>query len=157
MKRKQGLPVIGWREWVSLPELGIRRIKVKVDTGARSSSLHAYNLEYFRRKKKDYVRFEVHPLQRNSTKVVRTEAQILEHRNVKSSSGRSTYRPVIVTELELFDIKWPIEVTLANRDQMGFRMLLGREAVRRRFVVDPGKSYYAGKPQNPKSKKRSAA
>ena len=146
ISRKPQLPVIGWREWVSLPELTIKTIKVKVDTGARSSSLHAYDLREFERGGHVWVRFKVHPVQRKSDEVVEAEAQVLEHRSVRSSSGRATVRPVIVTHVTLLDQTWPVELTLANRDEMGFRMLLGREAFRGRFLVDASKSYYGGRP-----------
>ena len=145
--RKSGLPVIGWREWVGLPDFGIKTIKVKVDTGARSSSLHAFNLRKFERDGVKWVRFQVHPVQRKSHKTVELEAVVLEYRSVRSSSGRAAIRPVIITNVELLGITWPVELTLASRDEMGFRMLLGREAFRRRFLVDAGKSYYGGKPK----------
>jgi hypothetical protein len=151
---RRQLPVIGWREWVSLPELGIKTIKVKVDTGARSSSLHAYDLEEFERDGAPWIRFSVHPVQRNTSEVVQAEARILEYRRVRSSSGKATRRPVIVTSISLLDKTWPVELTLANRDQMGFRMLLGREAFRKRFLVDAGKSYYGGKPVRQQRSKR---
>jgi hypothetical protein len=147
MKR---LPEIGWREWISLPDFGVRNIKVKVDTGARSSSLHAYDLEYFRRRGREYVRFEICPHQRSSKSAVVVEAPVLEHRSVRSSSGKASKRPVIITNIAMLGEKWPIEVTLANRDEMGFRMLLGRQAVRGRFLVNPGQSYYGGKPKRRK-------
>ena len=151
---RRQLPVIGWREWVSLPELGIKTIKVKVDTGARSSSLHAYDLEEFERDGAPWIRFSVHPVQRNTLEVVQAEARILEYRRVRSSSGKASRRPVIVTSISLLDKTWPVELTLANRDQMGFRMLLGREAFRKRFLVDAGKSYYGGKPVRQQRSKR---
>ena len=146
--------VIGWREWVSLPDLGIERIKAKVDTGARSSSLHAYDLQHFDRGGVNWVRFRVHPLQRNSNSVVQAEAAVLDFRSVRSSSGKVTLRPVIVTNIEMLGYAWPVELTLANRDAMGFRMLLGRQAFRQRFLVDAGRSYYGGKPKRKKPKLR---
>lgn len=150
------LPVIGWREWVKLPDLGIKRIKAKVDTGARSSSLHAYDLHEIDRDGEKFVRFNVHPMQRSTKKVVEAEAKILEYRSVRSSSGKASMRPVIITNLEMLGQNWPVELTLANRDEMGFRMLLGREAFRGRFLVDAGKSYYGGKPKRKKKKTRSS-
>ena len=135
-------PVIGWREWVALPQLGIAAIKPKVDTGARSSSLHAFCVEEFSRNGVTYVRFRVHPIQRDSSLTILAEAEVLEYRNVTSSSGERSVRPVIVTDIEALGQRWPIELTLANRDQMGFRMLLGREAIRGRFLVDAGRSFY---------------
>jgi len=147
---KAGLTVIGWREWVGLPELGVKKIKAKVDTGARSSSLHVFDLEVFERDGAEWVRFQIHPVQRNDVRAVKAEAKVLEFRSVRSSSGRSAKRPVIITQVELFGITWPIELTLARRDKMGFRMLLGREAFRRRFLVDAGKSYRGGRPKRKK-------
>jgi hypothetical protein len=151
--RKSGLPAIGWREWVALPDLGIKRIKAKVDTGARSSSLHAYELELFVRGAHEHVRFKVHTIQRNNDVVVAAEAKVLEFRSVRSSSGKSQMRPVILTNIELLGQLVPVELTLANRDEMGFRMLLGREAIRHRFLVDSGKSYYGGKRKSTKNKR----
>ena len=152
MKRnKSQLPIIGWREWVGLPDLGIKTIKAKVDTGARSSSLHAVNMQEFERDGVQWVRFQVHPVQRKRLDAVEVEAAVLEYRSVRSSSGKAAVRPVIITNIELFDIRWPVELTLASRDAMGFRMLLGREAFRGRFLVDAGKSYYSGKPKRLKN------
>jgi hypothetical protein len=150
--KNKTLPVIGWREWVALPELGIKSIKVKVDSGARSSSLHAFDLKTFNRDGEQWVRFKVHPLQRSHEKIIAVEAPVLEFRSVRSSSGIAKMRPVIITEVELLGEKWPVELTLASRDNMGFRMLLGREAFRGRFLVDGGKSYYGGKPKRKKRK-----
>ena len=158
-QEKSRLPVIGWREWVGLPDFGIKQIKVKVDTGARSSSLHVSHLKEFERDGETWVRFKVHPVQRKSDKTVSVEAKVLEFRSVRSSSGKAAMRPVVVTHVALLGITWPVELTLASRDEMGFRMLLGREAFRRRFLVDAGRSYYGGKPKRkklPKKPKRRA-
>lgn len=133
--------VVGWREWVALPELGVERIKAKVDTGARSSALHAWDVTEFERDGERWVRFAVHPIQRDNETVVRCEARCTDRRRVRSSSGVATLRPVIGTELRLGERRWRIELTLVRRDVMGFRMLLGRQAVRRRFLVDPGRSF----------------
>ncbi len=137
-------PVLGWREWVRLPELGVDRVKVKVDTGARSSSLHAYDVQRVERDGETHLRFQVHPVQRDDSVVVDAEIPLHEDRKVRPSTGRQTVRPVIVTEVELADRRFPIEVTLANRDRMGFRMLLGREALAGRFLVDASGSFLAG-------------
>ena len=145
--KKKDLPVIGWREWVSIPEWEITRIKAKVDTGARSSSIHVVNLEQFERDGAQWARFRVHPLQRKSIKTVAVEARVLETRLIRSSDGKATLRPVIVTNIKLMGKTWPVELTLASRDEMGFRMLLGREAIRRRFLVNPGSSFYGGQPK----------
>ena len=152
--KTRNLPIIGWREWVALPQLGIAYIKPKIDTGARSSSLHVSQIEEFQRGEALYVRFKVHPIQRNRSFGVKAEAEVLEYRNVASSSGQKSLRPVIVTEIQMLGQRWPIELTLANRDEMGFRMLLGREAIRGRFLVDAGNSFYAGKLKT-KSKRKS--
>ncbi len=146
MKKIQ-LPTIGWREWIALPELGVQSIKVKVDTGARSSSLHAYDVEPFRRRGRDFVRFKICPLQRNHKRIVEAMAEVLEYRNVRSSSGQVTMRPVILTTIELLGRRWPIELTLANRDEMGFRMLLGRQGIRGKALVDPAHSFFGGQPK----------
>lgn len=139
-------PVVGWREWVALPALGVRAVKAKIDTGARSSALHAYNIERFDRAGERWVRFTIHPWQRDVATTVVAEAPLLDDRWVRSSSGRQELRPVVTTDVELMGVRWPIELTLSNRDPMGFRMLLGRQAVRGRFIVDPGRSYRGGKP-----------
>jgi hypothetical protein len=139
--QKPSKPIVGWREWIALPALGIDAIKVKIDTGARSSSLHAFDVEEFDRDGARWVRFVVHPLQRDVKTTLQAEAPVLEFRHIRSSSGHTTHRPVVSIEIELDGQRWPIELTLAARDEMGFRMLLGREAVRGRFVVDPGRSY----------------
>lgn len=150
------LPIIGWREWVGLHDLGIDRIKVKVDTGARSSSLHAFDLEPFRRRGQQWVRFGVHPQQRSREGEVQVEARVLEYRSVRSSNGKASERPVIVTPITLLGQTWPVELTLAGRDEMGFRMLLGREAVRRRFLVDAALSYLGGRPPRARKNKKKA-
>ncbi|MEL7499850.1 MAG: RimK/LysX family protein [Planctomycetota bacterium] len=154
MKKKiqniKDLPVIGWREWVKLPDLGIKRIKAKVDTGARSSAIYAYDLNEFSRDGDGWVRFKIHPQQRSTKEVIVAESKILEYRLVKNTGGKSTRRPVIITNITLLDSTWQVELTLANRDEMGFRMLLGREAFRGRYLVDAGGSYYGGKPKRKK-------
>ena len=133
--------IIGWREAIVLPQLGIDRIKAKIDTGARSSALHAFNITEFEHDGKRKLRFQVHPFQRNHEVTVTTEAELLEYRKVRNSGGVAQLRPVIVTEVDLGGQSWSIELTLTNRDVMGFRMLLGRQAVRHKFLVDPGKSF----------------
>lgn len=143
-------PIIGWREWIDLPDLGIRRLKVKVDTGARTSSLHASNIEFFARGGKRWVRFDVHPKHRDASLTVRSEALLHDQRAVRNSGGRAERRAVIHTTMRFLDEEWPIEVTLTGRSDMGFRMLLGREAIRGRFAVDPRRSYVGGKPPTKK-------
>lgn len=137
--------VIGWREWVSLPECRVPHIKAKVDTGARTSSLHAFRLEEFVEGDIAWVRFEIQPEQRSSLNAIPVTLPVIDHRKVKSSNGTVQIRPVIETTLETLGQKFNIELTLTNRDEMGFRMLIGRAALRRRFLVDPTRSYYGGR------------
>jgi hypothetical protein len=151
MKRKRsktGAPdkIIGWREWLSIPGLGIETIKAKVDTGARSSALHAFKIRRFERDGEAWVRFQVHPVQRNTKKTVACEARVHDERKVRSSAGHEQIRVVIREQVEVLGERFFIDLTLTNRDAMGFRMLLGREAVRGRFLVDPGRSYFGGRP-----------
>ncbi len=135
------LPVIGWREQLCLPELGITQIKAKIDTGARSSALHAFAIETFEQNGKAMVDFKVHPYQRDTHRSAIAQAELLDWREVRNSGGQTQLRPLIVTTVELGNYTFPIELTLTNRDVMGFRMLLGRQAVRQRFLVDAGKSF----------------
>ena len=143
-RRVRTLPLIGWREWVDLPELGIRDIKSKIDTGARTSSLHAWSVRPFVERGAPHVAFVVHPVQRRRLPTVECIAPIHDQRLVKSSTGHRQMRYVIRTNVALGGLEWPIELTLADRDAMGFRMLLGRSAVRRRFAIDAGRSFIAG-------------
>lgn len=136
--------VLGWREWVALPDLGIAAIKAKIDTGARSSALHAFDVETFSLDGRQKIRFKVHPQQRDTTQTVAAEADLLERREVRNSGGHTELRYAILTSLEIGRGRWAIELTLTNRDAMGFRMLLGRQAVRGRFFVDPGRSFLLG-------------
>lgn len=138
---QEPLPVIGWREHIALPELGIPELKVKIDTGARSSALHAFDIEPFQDAGKMMVRFKVHPYQRDSDRTILAQAEVIDQREVRNSGGDTQVRSVIQTKVELGGFAFPIELTLTNRDKMGFRMLLGRQAVRRRFLVDAGQSF----------------
>jgi hypothetical protein len=136
--------VIGWREWVALPELGVDAIKAKVDTGARSSSLHAWDAEVVAGPSGPLVRFVLHPRQRDMSLTVVATADLVGWRAVRSSNGDVETRPVISTLVAIGEHQVPIELTLTRRDRMGFRMLLGRQALRGRFVIDPGQSFAGG-------------
>lgn len=135
---------IGWREWAGLPELNVDAIKAKIDTGARTSALHAFRIEPYWRDGEVWVRFELAPMQRSQATRVPCEARAIDQRAVRNSSGGVDQRYVIKTMLRLGEACWPIELTLANRDQMGFRMLLGRTALKGRTVIEPGRSFLLG-------------
>ena len=139
--------IVGWREWVGLPGLGVPHVKAKVDTGARTSALHAFDLHEFTRDGDDWVRFEVHPWQRSKADAIVVEHPVHDRRHVRSSTGHAQERVVIRTEILLLGRPVLTEVTLARRDAMGFRMLVGREALRQGFVVDAARSYYGGRPE----------
>lgn len=133
--------VIGWRENVALPKLNIPIIKAKIDTGARSSALHAFNIRELELNGSRIIQFQVHPRQRDNQTTVIAEAELLEYRKIRNSGGIAQLRPIIKTQIELGKQIWAIELSLTDRDVMGFRMLLGRQAVRNKFLVDPGKSF----------------
>lgn len=138
--------MLGWREWASLPDLGITNIKVKVDTGARTSCLHAFKLEPFQKDDAEWLRIWVHPSQDSNVEHV-CEAPVLEQRTVTDSGGHRETRYVIQTTLVIGDKSFRTEVTLTNRDTMKFRMLLGRQAMNGRYIVDPKASYLTGVPK----------
>lgn len=139
--------IIGWREWVSLPELGIPRLKTKVDTGARTSSLHACCVEVIEKTPhQKQVRFIIHPQpKRFPEKSIKCIADLIEIREITDSGGHKENRCVIQTSVVLGTQCWPIEITLTSRDSMRFRMLLGRTALEQRFIVDPSHSYLYSK------------
>lgn len=137
--------VVGWREWVKLPELGLDRIKAKVDTGARTSSLHAFDICPFLHNGQQWVEFKIHPKQRNTDLVETCSAKVVDQRVVTDSGGHKEQRWVIATMLVIGSHEWPIEVSLSSRDDMTFRMLIGRTALKRRAVVDSARSYVIGK------------
>ena len=139
----------GWREWVQLPEVGVPWIKAKLDTGARTSSLHAYKITRFEKDGENWVRFRVRPWQESDEDEVVIECPVHDVRSIRSSSGHVQERYVVKMRLELLGRKVTAEVTLSNRDQMGFRMLIGRQALRRRFVVDAGASFVGGRAPRP--------
>jgi len=137
---------IGWREWVALPELDVPWLKAKIDTGARSSALHAVGLEPFERDGQPWVRFDIHPWQRSSHDAVKVEAAVTDIRTVRSSNGASEQRPVISTTIDLGGCLLPVDLTLTRREQMGFRLLIGRQTLRGHFRVDPDRSFVHGRP-----------
>lgn len=143
---KQGKIILGSEEWCSLPELGIPAIKARVDSGAKTSALHAVNIAPFIKEGENWVRFDINPIQKNEKTIIHCEAKLIDKRIVKSSSGYREQRFVIQTMLEIGNEVWPIEMTLTNRDSMGFRMLLGREAMSGRTMVDPEEKYVLGQP-----------
>lgn len=143
---RRELAVAGWREWVGLPELGLDAVKAKLDTGARSSSLHADDVTIIERHGVPFARFSVRPWQRSSNGAVWGELPLLDERDVRSSTGHVESRPVVLGNVTIVGIVIPAEITLTNRDAMGFRMLIGREALRGRLLVNSGRSYVGGRP-----------
>ena len=138
--------LLGWREWVAMPDWGVGAVKAKVDTGARTSAIHAFDIELFERDDEQWIRFAINPLQRSTRDSVVVEAPRLDRRTVTSSSGTRSYRPVVSTKLYVAGVTLDAELTLTRRDDMGFRMLLGREVLRRGFLVDASQSYLGGRP-----------
>lgn len=147
--------VIGWREWIAMPDLEVGEIKAKIDTGASSSALHAVNIERFRRRGRDMVRFDIHPHQRDAGDTVLAEAELVDLRKVRSSTGHVELRPVVLIAVRIRGRQWITEFTLTSRYEMGFRVLLGRRALRGRFLVDTERSFVAGRPHGSSRTKRS--
>ncbi len=133
--------IIGWREWVSLPELGLPAIKAKVDTGAKTSALHAFRIKRITHDGRDSVHFYIHPLQKNSTLVQECIAPILDQREVTDSGGHKELRYVIESRLSIGKFAYNIEMTLTARDDMRFRMLLGRQGIRPSMLVNASESF----------------
>lgn len=140
-----GKMIIGVEEWCAFPALAIPAIKARVDSGAKTSALHATHIHTFKRAGLLWVRFDVHPLQRNAKLTRQCEALVIDRRVIKNSSGSSEKRYVIKTALSMAEQSWDVELTLTNRDSMGYRMLLGREAMIQRMLIDPAGSFYLGK------------
>jgi ribosomal protein S6--L-glutamate ligase len=136
--------IIGWKEWCALPSLDIPGIKAKIDTGAKTSSLHAYDIEPIQYRGETWVRFSLHPLQRHNEIVIVRKAKVTDQRYVTSSSGHRELRYVINTTLKIGKIVKTIELTLANREKMVFKMLLGRDALTKDFIISPDKQHCQG-------------
>ena len=144
-KTKKNKVLVGWREWCSLPEIGIPAIKAKIDTGARTSSLHAFDIKTSRTEQHGRVHFSSHPIQGNSKIVIQCHAPIVDERYITSSSGHKELRCVISTKLVLGNITQEIQLTLSDRDPLRFRMLLGREALSKNVIINPGRSLCLGR------------
>ncbi|WP_203291949.1 ATP-dependent zinc protease [Maricaulis parjimensis] len=142
-ERRGGAPsiIVGWREWVGLPDLGDFRVKAKIDTGARTSAIHAWKIQPFEKDGEPWVRFELHPNQDDNLTRIPCEMPVLESREIRSSNGQVQTRYVVSTRLRIGPHVWPIELTLTRRDEMGFRMLIGRTALRPNALVDPARSF----------------
>ncbi|MCC2029969.1 ATP-dependent zinc protease family protein [Microbacterium tenebrionis] len=145
VKTSHSNTLTGWREWVSLPDAGVDWIKAKIDTGARTSSLHAFDVVEFEREGEAWVRFRVNPWQDTNADATIVECPIHDRREVRSSSGHIQERLVVLLAIRIVDQLVVSEVTLSKRDEMGFRMLIGREALRRGFIVDPARSFLGGR------------
>lgn len=141
--RHKSLPIIGWREWVDLPDLGLPPIKAKIDTGAQTSCLHALHIRPFMDDGRQYVAFDVHPQQRHRRPEFHCIAPVIDRRRITSSNGQGEVRYVVSTTMHIGAVAWVGELTLTNREALGFRMLIGRQAIRNRFMIDPGRSYHA--------------
>lgn len=145
IKRLKHHVVIGWREWVCLPELNIPKIKAKIDTGARTSALHAFSLKLFTEEGKSKISFEIHPMQLNTHQTITCIADVVDRRLVTDSGGHEEERYVIETPITIAGQTWIIEITLTERENMLFRMLLGRSALSKRFIVNPAWSFVTGR------------
>lgn len=143
MKRKLKKPklIVGWREWAQLPELGIDHIKVKVDTGAKTSSLHTFQLSTVKHSGQDYVKFDIHPIQDNDSIIYTCISPIVDYRWITSSTGHRQRRFIIETHLKIGEYSTLVQLSLASRDEMGFRMLIGRAALKKEVLVDPAHSF----------------
>lgn len=145
MKKKLAKLTIGSEEWCAFPDMALPAIKARVDSGAKTSSIHAFNIQPFRRDGQAWVSFEVHPIQKNRRIVIRCEKPVIDKRSVKNTSGLAETRYVVSAPMKLGKEVWEVELTLANRDSMGYRMLLGREAMKDRAIIDPALRFVQGK------------
>ncbi|MCX7085137.1 MAG: ATP-dependent zinc protease [Methylococcales bacterium] len=139
-------PLLGWREWIGLPGLNIEKIKAKVDTGARSSAIHAFELDPYKKNGENWIMFAIHPEQNNTDIIIECHAPIKDRRIVSDSGGHKQQRYVIETPLVIGQSIITAEVTLTNRDSMLFRMLLGRTAIKDHYLIAANKSFLQGEP-----------
>jgi hypothetical protein len=144
IRTKQAFGIIGWREWVCFPELDGLRTKAKIDTGAQTSAIHAWNITPYEKDGEKWVSFELHPVQNSKKNSTKCSARLHDVKDIRSSNGITESRYTIVTEAKIGLHHFPIELTLTNRDAMGYRMLLGRSALHNRFLVDCSHSYIYG-------------
>lgn len=145
MLQKHSHILIGWQEWCALPKLHLAAIKAKIDTGAKTSALHAADIKPFHRQGELFVHFKVHPLQGNNYLEVDCHAPVIDHRVIMNSGGHKELRYVIRTDILLGNLKWDIDISLTNREPLAFRMLLGRDALKHDFLIEPGRKLYQGK------------
>jgi hypothetical protein len=145
IKKINNLLLVGWREWCQLPQLNIRGIKAKIDTGARTSALHAFNIRLHNKKGRQLVQFSVYPLQGDRSIIVNCEAPLVDTRYITSSNGHKEYRYIILTNLTIGSRTRVIELSLSNRDPLKFRMLLGREALKNIALIDANRSFCQGR------------
>jgi hypothetical protein len=145
-KKNDNKMSVGWREWISLPELEIKSIKAKMDTGARTSALHTYFIEPIENSEKPMVRFGVHPMQKSDKNGIICTADIFDQRRIVDSGGHPELRYIIRTSIQVGDQKWPIDLSLTNREQMRFRLLIGRSALSEKLIIDPQRSFTLGRP-----------
>ena len=143
--KDDGRALIGWREWASFPDLGVERINAKIDTGAKSSAIHAFRMSVTEANDGAWVEFYLHPRRRRKAPEIFCRTPLIDTRLIKSSNGQTEERLVINTPLRMGDQVWPVELTLTNRDEMGYRLLIGRDALARRFLIKPDASYLLGK------------
>lgn len=144
MAEKNNKLIIGWNEWCQLPTLGIPAIRAKVDTGAQTSAIHAFNIQTESIKGQTQVVFEVHPIQANDNVIIQCQAPVVDKRYIMSSNGHKERRFVIAAQLNIADKSWEVELTLSNRDPLRYRMLLGREAMKGRVLINPSLSCHQG-------------
>jgi hypothetical protein len=155
-KHRSSPRLVGWREWAALPDLRVPQIKAKLDTGAWTSVIHAWDVQPFEKDGHEWVRFVLHPRQRERKNSVQCAAKIVDRRNITASSGHRERRFIIETAIRFGFETWPVELGLTDRDEMGFRLLIGRKAMRGQFIVDPESSFHLGRP-NKTAAKQSAS